>query len=70
MGVVCCDDGKTVCTSKLRVNEGKAQLVIRMRRVIMAEWRVGPFFCRQQAPGGWRQVVKAGDVEFRDEIVR
>jgi hypothetical protein len=34
MGVVCCDDGKTGCTSKLRVNEGKAQLV-RMRRVIV-----------------------------------
>jgi hypothetical protein len=69
MGVVCCDDGKTGCTSKLRVHEGKAQLV-RMSRVIVAVESRTVIFCRLLAAGCWRQVVKAEDVEFRDEIVR
>jgi hypothetical protein len=69
MEVVCCDDGKTGCTSKLRVNEGKAQLV-RMRRVIVPVESRTVVLCRQRASGVRRQVVKAWDVEFRDEIVR
>lgn len=69
MGVVCCPDGKTGLPSKRRVNEGKAQLV-RTRRVIAAVESRTVLFCRQQAACGWPQVVKAGDVEFRDEIVR